>query len=772
MIIRHRLTVRGIVQGVGFRPFVYRLAGELALTGWVRNDGLGVCIEAEGEANDLAVFRRRLFSEKPSQAVINDISVETIPIEQTVGSAFYIRKSLRQNSTDFDAMIVPDQAVCSQCLEELFDPSDRRYRYAFIGCTDCGPRYTHTLNLPYTRESTSMAKFTQCALCQHEYESASNRRFHSEQNACPVCGPQLGLYNVAGQMIAEDPITGTLDRLYHGDIIAVKGLGGFHLICDARRADAVARLRKQKQRSEKPLALMFASVISIEEYAQISKQEKLWLDSPQRPIVLLKKRQSYDVAFPGTAFGIAWLGAMLPYTPLHYLLFHEAAKRPVGTAWLKKKQSLALVVTSANPDGEPLVSRNDEALQRVSMMADAFLMHDRDIVVPCDDSVLRVSEEGSPQFIRRARGFVPQAIHLIRSGPAVLALGAWLKNTLCLTRRQQAFVSQHIGNLETVPSCLALDRSARHLCQFFGVRPDVIACDRHPDFFSTRLAERLSKEWSLPLVAVQHHHAHVSAVLAEHGWIEPALGLALDGTGLGDDGTVWGGELLKVFAGQYERIGHLCPLPLLGGDRAVSEPWRMAASVLHGLGRNKDIVTRFPLEKEAKQVARLLLGKWNGPITSSLGRWFDAVAGLLGVQERVSYEGQAAMRLESLLAGNITLSQTAKYEIRMEQNSLLLDLFPLIQIVINATSPEKGSAVFHAGLITALADWVEQASHLTGIHVVACGGGCFQNETLSKGLRKALKDRKIVMLEACALPPNDGGLSLGQAWVAQAQFYM
>ncbi len=770
MIARHRLTVRGIVQGVGFRPFVYRLAQELSLAGWVRNDGQGVSIEVEGEPDRLAAFRRRLADEKPLQAHIDNITSEAIPARKRADRAFAIQESQHRNQADFDAVIGPDAAICPDCLGELLDPKNRRYRYAFINCTDCGPRYTIAQQLPYKRALTSMAGFVQCGLCHAEYTASADRRFHAEPNACPACGPQLGLYDAHAKVVAGDAIAGVIARLKQGEIVAIKGLGGFHLACDARQPDAVARLRERKQRGDKPLALMFANTASVAEYAEVSPAENRQLNASARPIVLLEKRPSCDVAFSGVSPCVAWIGAMLPYTPLHYLLFHEAAGQPAGTVWLEGAQDLVLVMTSANPGGEPLVSQNNEAFQRLNGMADAYLLHDREIVVRCDDSVLRVQQETEGvQFIRRARGYVPQAIRLAGAGPDVLALGGMLKNTFCLTRRQQAFVSPHIGDLDTVMACVALAESVEHLCRMLKVHPQAVAHDFHPDFFSTRLAQKLANEWDVPTIAVQHHHAHIAAVLAEHGWDAPVLGLALDGVGLGDDGTAWGGELLKVSAGEYERIGHLGTLPLPGGDRAAREPWRMAASVLHRLGREDEIARRFASVPGAGQLAKLFSGESGLPVTSSLGRYFDAAAGLLGLQTHMSYEGEAAMRLESAAEGGEAIPQRGLYEIRLEEGRLLLDLLPLMQVISEDASPERGAAIFHAELVGALAGWVEQAARRHHIRVVACSGGCFLNAILSRGLRKALQKRKITLLEARMVPPGDGGICLGQAWVARTR---
>ena len=767
---RQRLTVRGIVQGVGFRPFIYRLAQELALTGWVRNDGIGVSIEAEGGTAQLAMLLQRLGSEAPPLAQFDSVHLEEIAPLGLADASFRILDNPVELSGHFDAAIGSDTAVCQNCLAELFEPANHRYRYAFINCTDCGPRYTIARHLPYARAATSMAGFTQCHSCQSEYTDPTHRRFHAEPNACSTCGPQLSLVDSGGQSLAGDPVAETLMRLRRGEIVAIKGLGGFHLACDARQPEAVTRLRERKQREEKPLALMFANTASLADYACMTSDECAHLAAPERPIVLLQKQAACDVVFPGIAPGVAWLGAMLPYTPLHYLLFHEAAGRPPGAAWIAQSQDMALVMTSANPRGEPLVIANEDALTRLAGIADAYLLHDREIVTRCDDSVLRVLPTTRiPQFIRRARGYTPRAIKLAQCGPDVLALGGVFKNTLCFTRREMAFISSHIGDLDHVATCIALEEAVDHLRHILEVQPQAVAHDRHPDFFSTRLALQLGKAWGVPTIAVQHHHAHIAAVLAEHGVNEPVLGLALDGVGLGDDGTAWGGELLKISGASYERLGHLRPIALPGGDRAAREPWRMAASVLHMLGRGNEIAIRFADQAGADMLAQMLAGKTRSPVTSSLGRWFDAAAGLLGVQARMNFEGQAAMRLEGLAAAYGAVSPPTLYEIHKEADKSILDLAPLLQCISTERDAGFGAALFHAGLTAALADWVEQAAKSNGLRVVACGGGCFLNAILARELRLDLYKRGLMMLEAQAVPPGDGGLSLGQAWVAQSQ---
>jgi hydrogenase maturation protein HypF len=758
-VARRRLRVRGQVQGVGFRPFVYRLATDLALGGRVLNDGAGVEIEVEGSVDRLDRFAQRLRSDLPRLARIDSVeSRDDVPSGE---ASFRIDAS--QGGRVMTG-VTPDAAICAECLADLFDPGNRRWRYAFTNCTHCGPRYTITGALPYDRPQTSMAKFEQCPACQSEYDSPLDRRFHAQPNACPVCGPRLALWDGAGRAIdCEDPLTETLARLQAGEIVAVKGLGGFHLACDARNTAAVAKLRARKQREEKPFAVMVANAASVAQFACADGPARELLESVERPIVLVGKTPSCDVALAGVAPGMSSVAVMLPYTPLQFLLFHEAAGRPSSTAWLTEAQPLALVMTSANPGGEPLVIDNTEAVERLGGIADALLVHDRDILIRCDDSVIRSAARGTRTFLRRARGYTPTSIRLASAGPPVLAVGAYLKNTICVTRGDEAFVSQHIGSLDNAPTCTALCESVRHLLDVLEVSPAIVAHDLHPDFYSTRFAARFAAEAGLRLVGVQHHHAHIAAVAAEHG-LQEVLGVALDGVGLGDDGGSWGGELLQVDGARSRRIGHLRELPLAGGDRAAREPWRIAAAVLHMLGRSEEIVRKFD-EPAAPMVRQMLQQGLNTPLTSSMGRWFDAAAGLLGVRNRQSYEGQAPMLLEGLAARHGPAAPLASGWVLGDD--LTLDLLPLAAAMLEISGPARGAALFHATLVEALADWVTQAARATKLSKIVFGGGCFMNAILASGLRERLGGAGLDVFEAEQAPANDGGVSLGQAWVAQ-----
>jgi hydrogenase maturation protein HypF len=733
----------------------------LKLKGWVRNDAGGVEIAAEGGQAGVAELLQRLRTEAPPLARVDAVlCADAAP--SGMGSFSIADSAMGKAAT----AIGPDVAVCADCLAELFDPAGRRWRHAFITCTHCGPRYTVTRALPYDRPQTSLAPFPLCSDCAAEYGSPADRRFHAETNCCPNCGPKLSLLDAQGQAVAGDPIAAGLKLLRSGAILALKGLGGFHLACDARNADAVTRLRRRKNREQKPFAVMAANAASLDAYARISTQERVLLEGRERPVVLLRAKDDGPAALPGVAPGLIWLGAMLPTTPIHFLLFHEAAGRPAGSAWLDSAHDLVLVMTSANPGGEPIVRDNAEARARLTGIADAILEHDRDIVARCDDSVIRPLQSG-PQFIRRSRGYSSAAIRLPQAGPAVLAFGAHLKSSLCLTRGDEAFLSPHIGDLDNAATCEFFDETLGRMLDLLEVEPVLVAHDLHPDYYSTRAALAFAARRGLPAVAVAHHHAHIAAACAEHGWRAPVLGLALDGVGLGTDGGAWGGELLRVDAAQCERLGHLRPLPLPGGDRAAREPWRMAAAVLHEQGHNARMGARFA-QAGAATVATMLERGINCPRTSSMGRVFDAAAGLLGLCTHMQYEAQAAMLVEQAAARHIERHgwpQAMQDGWRISGNAEL-DLLPVLAALDAAADVDQAAARLHATLVAALGDWVARAAQASGLRTLAWGGGCFLNALLSAGLRQNLESRGIAVLAPQLASPGDSGIALGQAWVA------
>jgi hydrogenase maturation protein HypF len=730
---RQRVRVRGLVQGVGFRPFVQNLAAAHRLAGWVRNDAEGVLLEVEGAA--CLRFLDALRREAPPLARIDALEVAALPAEGAQG--FRIEASEPGGAAR--TAIGADAATCADCLAELFDPRDRRHRYAFLNCTRCGPRFTIAAALPYDRARTSMAPFAMCACCAAEYADPADRRFHAQPTCCPDCGPRLDME------VAE-----VAARIARGEVVAIKGLGGFQLVCDARDEAAVARLRARKERGAKPFALMVANLASARRLAELDEAEARLLSGIERPILLLRRHG--DAALPDAlAPGLAQIGIMLPSAPLHWLLFHEAAGRPSGTAWLDAPQGLALVVTSANPGGEPLVIGNAEARARLHNIADAIVSHDRDILVRADDPVVRVVA-GAPLWLRRGRGVTPRPIRLPRDSAPVLALGGDLKNAVCVTRGTEAFLSQHVGGLSDEATRRFQSEAIAHLLGILQVEPRLVVHDRHPDGAATRRAEALG----LPMLAVQHHHAHAVAVLAEHGVVAPTAALILDGYGMGSDGAAWGGELLAVHGARFDRLGHLAPLPLPGGDAAAREPWRMAAAALHALGRNAEIASRFPHQGAA--LARMLAQGVACSPTSSAGRLFDAAAGLLGVIARSSYEGEAAMRLEALVQRPV--ADPALWRVTAEGT---LDLLPLLAR-LDGMAPRDGAGLFHGTLAAALVEWATPQAEARGARI-ALGGGCVANAVLTTLLVEGFAARGITALLPREAPPGDGGLALGQAWI-------
>jgi hydrogenase maturation protein HypF len=782
------LHVRGLVQGVGFRPYVWRLAGELGLHGWVRNEADGVRIAVAGA--QLAEFLRRLPQEAPPLARIDGIDASACTSELAPG--FVIRDSV---AGAVRTAIGPDAALCPDCVADLCDPAGRRWRYAFTTCTHCGPRYTVSRRIPYDRAHTSLAPFPLCPACAAEYADPADRRFHAETTCCPDCGPQLRLLDENGVVLAvdrqnpaesaapgPDPIAATLALLRAGRIVAVKGLGGFHLACDARNAAAVAELRRRKAREAKPFAVMALNAAALAPWARVGDEALALLRSPAAPIVLCPKG---DGELAGVAPGVPSLGVMLPATPLHLLLWHEAAGRPAGSAWLTQPNDLLLVMTSANPHGEPLVTDNAEALQRLAGIADAYLVHDRDIVVRCDDSVVKLcvklgtdpvlsSEKRglspiSPIFLRRARGYVPLPVALADDGPAVLALGGYLKNTVGVARGSAAYLSQHVGSLDNAASIACLEASVAHLLAILELQPQRIAHDLHPDCPATQLALRLADELAVPALAVGHHHAHIAAICAEHGVNEPVIGLALDGVGLGPDGGAWGGELLHVHGAACRRLGHLRLLPLPGGDRAAREPWRMAVSALHTAGLGHAIAgwqQRVWPARDAGPLLTLIARRLNCPPTSSLGRWFDAVAGILGVCDVARYEAQAALALEGLALAHGPVAPAAG-GYHLDRASGILDLSPLLPELLACRDAGYGAARFHATLAAALAEWALFAVDREKVAKIAVGGGCAVNDVLRAALAGYLAAAGVPLLMAGQVPSGDGGLALGQLWVAR-----
>jgi len=815
---RKRIRVQGVVQGVGFRPFVYRLAHTWGLTGWVLNHSGGVDIEAEGPSVALEGFTKDLRLKAPPVAHIERIQVEDVPLEGS--EAFEIRHS-RFAEGEYP-LVSPDIATCPDCLRELFDPADRRYLYPFINCTNCGPRFTIIESMPYDRPRTTMRDFRMCPQCQREYDDPLDRRFHAQPNACPLCGPHLRLLDAEGRSVLE----GVADRyilaevarlLLGGNILAIKGLGGFHLACDATNSEAVTLLRARKRRPDKPLAVMMASVEEVERHCEVSQAERELLLSPQCPIVLLRWRQANepdqdgnDTALspapqvvPVVAPGNRYLGVMLPYTPLHHILL-----RMVGRP---------LVMTSGNLSEEPIAQDNEEALRRLGNLADFFVVHNRGIYARYDDSVWFVPElvqngaassaadrprrsngdeakRPSPQPLRRARGYAPFPIRLPFSLPTVLAVGAELKNTFCLARDQYAFLSQHIGDMENLETLEHFEATIALYEKLFMTSPQIIAYDLHPDYLATRYAQGRVAERSsrapdaLKPIAVQHHHAHIAACLADNGWPAdggPVLGVCLDGTGYGADGYVWGGEFLSADYRAFERLAHLEYMPLPGGDAAVRRPARLAVGYLRALFgpswretaagglRLACLDDLSPAEVEAVcvQIERGL----NTPLTSSMGRLFDAVSALVGVRQRVTYEAQAAIELEmraTEFGGTSTSGELPRYSLALtkQDNVSILGLRPLFEAVLadmwKGVSVAEIALEFHSSMAAAIARTCEAIAGETGLGTVALSGGCFQNRLLLEMTMRQLIPRGFHVLTHRQVPCNDGCIALGQAVIA------
>lgn len=737
-IERLQLLVIGIVQGVGFRPQVYRLAQALRLTGWVQNHPEGVLIEIQGVG--IHQFTSQLLASLPPMARVDAIlptKIDPAPHE----SDFQIIHSAQGPA---NTMISPDLNVCPDCLHELFDPESRYFYYPFLNCMHCGPRFTMTHHLPYDRATTAMAAFALCPACQKDYHSPTNRRYHAQPTACTECGPQLSM-----------PLTKIAQALAAGQIVALKGQGGYQLLCDARNAQAIMTLRQRKARPDKPLAVMVLNTRSANNQVALSAYASQLLESAARPIVLLPKIAATLPAI--IAPNLAHLGIMLPSTPIHYLLFHALLNYPAGNQWLTQSTPLALIVTSANINGNPLITDDIIAKQALTGIADQIITYNRCIVTRADDSVMQMIND-KPAFIRRARGFAPLCIKLPSAMPSTLALGGYLKNTFCITRDNEAFVSQHIGSLTNKQTIDFLHESLNHWRRFLGVKLERIACDQHPDFYTSSLAH----EFELDIISVQHHYAHLAACAAEHQLLEPALGLALDGYGYGENAEAWGGELFLFDCTQSQHLGRLLPLPFVSGDRTAREPWRMAASVLHLLGQTDQIVRRFADQPQASLVANLCASTPFLPVTSSCGRLFDAASALLGINHVATYEGQAARELESLVTELVVLPQGWS----MTQNQL--SFLPLLAQLLTL-DPISGANLFHGTLIAGLTAWVTDLARRLSIAHVVLSGGCFLNRILAEGLMTQLTQQAIKVYLPQQLPPNDGGLSLGQAFIAGTQ---
>nr|WP_245687151.1 carbamoyltransferase HypF [Peterkaempfera griseoplana] len=768
--VRRRVTVRGVVQGVGFRPFVHTLAVELGLTGQVANGPQGVVAEVQGPAPAVEAFCRRVAREAPPLAEVASVHHEDLPPGDGTGFAI-----LASRTGEGRTLLPPDTATCHQCLEELADPADRRHRHPFITCTHCGPRFTIAEALPYDRASTTMAAFPMCLQCAAEYADPADRRFHAQPVACPRCGPRLRLdHPGGGGPAAEDDraLSGARRLLAEGAIVAVKGIGGYHLVCDARREDTVAELRRRKARGGKPFAVMAADPAAAERLGHVGPAELGLLTGRVRPIVLLRRRTPDGLA-AAVCPGSPDVGVMLPYTPVHRLLFGLPGDPPGPRV---------LVVTSGNRSGAPLVTDDLEARTRLEGLADAWLWHDRAIRVACDDSVVRAAADGRTMPLRRSRGYAPGRIALPVPVRPVLAVGGDLKNTLCLADGDSAWLSAHIGDLEEPAALAAFERAEEHLRTLTGVTPVLLAADRHPGYRSTRWARRRAGD-GCPPVLVQHHHAHVAAAMAENGWegTAPVIGVAFDGTGYGDDGAIWGGEVLLADYRGHRRLAHLAYVPLPGGDAAVRNPCRMALSHLRAAGVPwaADLPCAAACSPEELGVLGRQLERGIGCVpTSSMGRLFDAVSSLAGVCHRAGYEAQAALELEAAAVRAAGEEHGYAFGLREQGRPdggrpLLLDPGPVIRAVaddVRAGVPAPVVAArFHRGVVEAVRAVCGAARRRTGVRTVALSGGVFGNALLDEACAAGLAEDGFGVLRHRVVPAGDGGLSLGQAAVAGAR---
>jgi hydrogenase maturation protein HypF len=799
MLVRRQIEISGIVQGVGFRPYIYKLATETQLAGTIRNTSSGVTIEVQGPPSAVDDFISRLPRETPPLARITDIVTSNLPCNGD--REFRIIASHAEETVR--ALISPDVATCADCLREVFDPDNRRYRYAFTNCTNCGPRFTIVHGIPYDRRHTSMAVFKMCAACQKEYDNPLDRRFHAQPNACRECGPHLELWgNQGGKLESSDPISDTIDLLRTGKIVAIKGLGGFHLAVDATNRAAVALLRERKRRVGKPFAIMVRNLVGAQKICETSAAEAVALQSIQRPIVLLRRRTRANQTGPRIADEVApgnkYLGVFLAYTPLHHLLLIEG-------------KFTALVMTSGNLTEEPIAIANDEARVRLGKLADCFLIHNREILLRCDDSVVRVLPDAFANFapvsrsletkafnhrgresfarrgektqvsagekvqqLRRSRGFVPVPVFLGEEIPSILAVGGELKNTICLTKGKHAFLSQHVGDLENLESYKFFEEATNHLRNVLEIRPEIVAYDLHPDYFSTRWALEKS---GMPLIGVQHHHAHIASCMAENHLHGQVIGIALDGTGYGKDGKIWGGEVLVAGYKDFERAAHFGYVQLPGGALAIHEPWRMAVSYLvRHFGRDF-LQMKLPfLEDIDRSKVELLLQaierKINSPLTSSCGRLFDAVAALTGIRQQVTYEAQAAIELE-MAAGDSLSDDAYEFELLQRADGLVIGTRKMFEMLVEDILARRHRAgisrKFHNGLVNILTEIAQSLRQQHSLDRVCLSGGTFNNLCLTTGLKSRLRLAGFEVFMQHEVPAGDGGLSLGQAMVAAHQ---
>ena len=766
---RIRININGQVQGVGFRPTVYRYAKDNSLAGWVTNTSQGVLIEVEGKQDNIDEFVQQLKEHPPAQARIDEIDIAAVELKKE--SDFKILPSIA--NSEIDTQISPDIATCPDCVQELFDSKDRRWEYPFLNCTNCGPRFSIMKNIPYDRSNTTMAEFEMCCLCQNEYDEVTNRRFHAQPNACSDCGPEVELVASRSSLVAcknKEAIGKAIELLGQGKIVAVKGLGGFHLVCDANNEKAVADLRERKYREDKPFAVMAKDIAVVKEYCYFSSQEEELLQSTRRPIVLLRKRDDCAIA-ASVAPGNKHLGFMIPYTPLHHLLFGEKIK--------------VLVMTSGNVSDEPIAYKNEDAFNRLEEIVDCFLFHNRDVHIRCDDSVTRilplvtVANKQAEYIIRRSRGYVPQPIIIpVTIKKEILACGGHLKNTFALAKGNKVYLSHHIGDLENWETLNAFENGITHFQNVFQIKPKIVVHDLHPEYLSTKYAAKLcTQDKTLQFIGVQHHHAHIASCMADNGLTDrKVIGVAFDGTGYGSDNAIWGGEILLADYSSYKRVAHLEYLPLPGGDQAIKEPWRMAAMYLYNTygddftKLNISFLDRF--DKQQGQVIKQMADRRiNSPLTSSIGRLFAAVSSLIGVRDNINYEGQAACELEMLITGKANGSY--EYQLDLKEGMYIIKPQGIIKGIVadlkEHVKPEVIAYKFHITIVKLIVALCLLLREDTGLCEAALSGGVFQNMFLLEHTYKELVGNNFKVYIHNQVPTNDGGLSLGQTMIASAR---
>ena len=752
---RAEIAITGIVQGIGFRPYIYNLAQKNLIRGWVFNNEKGVFIDAEGEDGHVDQFIQEIPKLAPPLARIESFQVRHLePLGYTT---FEIRKS--EEAQEKFVLITPDVATCDQCFSELFSPENFRYRYPFINCTLCGPRFTIIKDIPYDRHKTTMAPFIMCPVCQREYEDPSDRRFHAQPNACPACGPSLRLLDRQGKEVPGDAIQGTLNFLSQGQILAIKGLGGFHLACDAKNQEAVSSLRSRKYREDKPFAVMCRDLEEVREHCEVSEEEEKLLLSVQRPIVILRRKEYSAIAHAVAPYQDT-LGVMLPYSPLHHLLF----KGPLR----------ALVMTSGNVSDEPISYKNEEAYERLSKIADYFLFHDREIHMRCDDSVTRIFQ-GKPYILRRSRGYAPFPIKLPYPLKMILACGGELKNTFCLTRDQYAIMSHHIGDLENLETLASFEEGIEHFKRLFYIEPKAVAYDLHPDYLSTQYALSIP---NIPRIGVQHHHAHIVSVMAENGLEGDVIGVALDGTGFGLDDTIWGGEFIKANLRDFNRLAHLKNIPMPGSTMAIKEPWRMAMVYLSEAFGDEvsslkiDLIKRIDSQKWGI-LKKAIQRKINTPSTSSMGRLFDAVSSLLSIRDEVHYEGQAAIELEMI--ADKAVKEDYAFTIHQEETPMVINpadmIKGIVRDLIDGTSAARIAGKFHRTAARLIVETCEMIQSKERLNRVVLSGGVFQNIFLLSLVVEGLQRSGFEVYTHHLVPTNDGGISLGQAVIAHMRLF-